>query len=195
MKSVLLTTELKLRRIDTPLPGVWLIQPEVFRDTRGFFLETYHQVKFAELGITDQFVQDNHSCSSKGVLRGLHYQLRHAQAKLCRVVEGEVIDVVVDIRVGSPYFGKSISALLSAERNNQLYVPPGFAHGFLVLSERAQFLYKCSDFYDPTDEYGIIWNDPDLSINWGVNNPILSDKDQRYLPLSRIPRERLPRYA
>jgi dTDP-4-dehydrorhamnose 3,5-epimerase len=171
-----------------------MIQPKIFLDARGFFLETYHQAKFAELGITDHFVQDNHSRSAKGVLRGLHYQLQRPQAKLCRVIEGEVLDVVVDIRVGSPHFGKWISVVLSAENHYQIYVPKGFAHGFLVLSEFAQFLYKCSDFYDPADEGAISWNDPDLHITWGITNPLLSEKDRQYKRLAEIPRESLPQF-
>jgi len=171
-----------------------MIQPKAFPDPRGFFLETYHQTKFAELGVTDHFVQDNHSCSAKGVLRGLHYQLRRPQAKLCRVIEGEVLDVVVDIRIGSPYFSQSVSTVLSAQNHNQIYVPMGFAHGFLVLSDSAHFLYKCSDFYDPADEGGVAWNDPDLNIAWGIANPLLSEKDRQYKRLAEIPRELLPRY-
>jgi dTDP-4-dehydrorhamnose 3,5-epimerase len=183
-----------LKRTETSLPPVCLVQPQVFYDDRGFFVENYHQVKFAELDITDQFVQENHSRSTKGVLRGLHYQLHRPQAKLCRVLEGAVLDVVVDIRLGSPYFGKWINVLLSAENYNQIYIPTGFAHGFLVLSESAQFSYKCSDFYDPPDEHGIAWNDPDLNISWGIAEPLLSEKDKQYLPLAKIPRQFLPRY-
>ena len=180
--------------METRLAGVQIIRPRVFEDARGFFLESYNQDKFAELGVTDHFVQDNHSRSVKGVLRGLHYQLRHPQVKLCRVIEGKVIDVVVDIQCGSPDFGNWISVELSAENRHQLYVPKGFAHGFLVLSEFAQFLYKCSDFYDPTDEAGVVWNDPDLNITWGVDDPVLSVKDREYNRLKEIPPERLPRY-
>jgi dTDP-4-dehydrorhamnose 3,5-epimerase len=179
---------------ETRLAGVRIIRPRVFEDSRGFFLESYNQDKFAELGVTDHFVQDNHSRSVKGVLRGLHYQLRHPQVKLCRVIEGKVIDVVVDIQYGSPDFGNWTSVELSAENRHQLYVPKGFAHGFLVLSEFAQFLYKCSDFYDPTDEAGVAWNDPDLNITWGVDDPVLSARDRRYKRLKEIPPERLPRY-
>jgi dTDP-4-dehydrorhamnose 3,5-epimerase len=184
-----------LEKLNTSLPGVWELQPKVFRDARGFFLETYHQQKFAELGIHDIFVQDNQSRSTKGTLRGLHYQLRHAQAKLCRVVDGEVLDVALDIRIGSPTFGKWTSVLLSAERQNLIFIPQGFAHGFVVLSDSAQFLYKCSDFYDPGSEYGIIWNDPDLAISWGVANPLVSEKDAKYSTLAAMPREFLPQYS
>jgi len=183
-----------LQRLETSLPGVYELQPKVIRDARGFFMETYHRTRFAELGITDSFVQDNHSCSAKGALRGLHYQLRHAQAKLCRVVEGEAFDVAVDIRLGSPHFGKWTSVLLSAKEQNQIYIPAGFAHGFLALSETVQFLYKCSDFYEAADEHGILWNDPGLNISWGVANPLVSEKDSRYPRLADLPREFLPRY-
>ena len=180
--------------METALPGVCVIQSNVFRDPRGFFLESYHQVKFIEYGITDNFVQDNHSRSTKSVLRGLHYQLQHPQAKLCRVLEGEALDVAVDIRIGSPNFGKWVSAVLSSESHNQIYIPAGFAHGFLTLSDSVQFLYKCTDYYDPADERGILWNDPDLSIAWGISNPLISEKDKQYLPLGRVPREFLPQY-
>lgn len=183
-----------MQKVKTSLPEVWELQPKVFRDTRGFFLETYHQQKFSDLGIPDVFVQDNHSRSAKGTLRGLHYQLRHTQAKLCRVIEGEVLDVAVDVRDGSPSFGKWTSVLLSAERQNQIFIPQGFAHGFLALSESVQFLYKCSDFYDPATEYGIIWNDPGLSIPWGVANPLVSERDAQYSTLAAMPREFLPQY-
>ena len=164
------------------------------RDARGFFLESYHQRKFFDLGIADLFIQDNHSRSAKGTLRGLHYQLRHAQAKVCRVVEGEALDVAVDIRLGSPNFGKWTSVLLSAERQNQIFIPQGFAHGFLALTETVQFLYKCSDFYDPASEYGILWNDPALAISWGVANPVVSEKDAKLSTLAAMPREFLPPY-
>jgi dTDP-4-dehydrorhamnose 3,5-epimerase len=180
--GLIIRNEVALRRVETALPGVCLVRPKVLHDIRGFFLESYHQANLADLGISDHFVQDNHSRSIKGTLRGLHYQLHHPQAKLCWVVEGEVLDIVVDIRLGSPSFGKWI------------YVPTGFAHGFVVLSESAQFLYKCSDFYDPEDERGIAWNDPDLNISWDIANPLLSEKDQHYLPLAQIPRQFLPQY-
>lgn len=185
---------ISFKRTETGLPGVWVIQPTVFRDQRGFFLEAYHQAKFAQIGITDVFVQDNHSQSQRGVLRGLHYQLKHPQAKLCRVVEGKVLDVAVDVRTGSPHFGKWTSVMLSAEEQNQIYIPWGFAHGFLVLSDTAQFLYKCSDFYDPSDERGVIWDDPDLNIAWGASAPTVSNKDQQQPRLADITRELLPSY-
>lgn len=181
--------------MSTSLPDVWELQPKTIRDARGFFLETYHLQKFTDLGIPDVFVQDNHSRSSKGTLRGLHYQLRHPQAKLCRVVEGEVLDVAVDIRLGSPTFGKWAGVLLTAERQNLIFIPRGFAHGFVALSESVQFLYKCSDFYDPAGEHGILWSDPSLAISWGVENPLVSEKDSKYSTLAAMPREFLPRYV
>jgi len=184
-----------LQKLDTSLPGVWELQPKVLRDARGFFLETYQQQRFADLGIHDVFVQDNHSRSAKGTVRGLHYQVRHAQAKLCRVVEGEVLDVAVDIRLGSPHFGKWTSVLLSAEKQNQIFIPQGFAHGFAALTDTVQFLYKCSDFYDPASERGIIWNDPDLAIDWGIADPLISEKDAKFPTLAAMPREFLPHYS
>jgi dTDP-4-dehydrorhamnose 3,5-epimerase len=184
-----------LQKLSTSLPDVWELQPKTIRDARGFFLETYHLQKFTDLGIPDVFVQDNHSRSSKGTLRGLHYQLRHPQAKLCRVVEGEVLDVAVDIRLGSPTFGKWAGVLLTAERQNLIFIPRGFAHGFVALSESVQFLYKCSDFYDPAGEHGILWSDPSLAISWGVENPLVSEKDSKYSTLAAMPREFLPRYV
>jgi dTDP-4-dehydrorhamnose 3,5-epimerase len=184
----------RLQKLPTSLPDVWELQPNAFRDARGFFLETYHLQKFTGLGIPDVFVQDNHSRSSKGTLRGLHYQLNRPQAKLCRVIEGEALDVAVDIRAGSPTFGKWTSVLLSAERQNEIFIPRGFAHGFLALSDSVQFLYKCSDFYDPASEHGIAWDDPDLGIRWGIDRPLVSEKDAKYSTLAAMPREFLPRY-
>jgi dTDP-4-dehydrorhamnose 3,5-epimerase len=183
-----------MQRIETSLPGVFELRPVIHSDARGFFIETFHRTKFADLGISDTFVQDNHSRSSKGTLRGLHYQLRHPQAKICRVVEGEALDVAVDIRVGSPTFGKWTCVLLSAKEQNQIYVPIGFAHGFLALSDKVQFLYKCSDFYNPGDEHGIAWNDPDLKIRWGVSAPVISTRDAECPALAQVPREFLPEY-
>ena len=184
-----------MQRLETTLPEVIELRPKIFRDARGFFMETYHRAKFAEFGIRDTFVQDNHSCSSKGTLRGLHYQLRHPQAKLCRVVEGEALDVAVDIRIGSPRFGKTATVLLSAKEQNQIYIPAGFAHGFVALAPAVQFLYKCSDFYDAADEHGIAWNDPALNIPWRITDPIISEKDSKFPHLADIPRELLPRYS
>lgn len=180
--------------VETALPGVLLIKPRVFEDARGFFLETYRADTLSSAGVHDAFVQDNHSHSACGVLRGLHYQVRHPQAKLCRVVRGEVLDVAVDIRVGSPHFGKWVSVVLSEQNNYGLYVPRGFAHGFVVRSEAADFLYKCSDYYDPQDDCGVLWNDPELGIAWDSNAPTISAKDQGHLPLSQIPPHRLPVY-
>jgi dTDP-4-dehydrorhamnose 3,5-epimerase len=182
-------------RKETGIPGLCVLAPRVWRDSRGFFLETYHAAQFAELGIHDRFVQDNHSQSVKNVLRGLHYQLRRPQAKLCRVVRGAVLDVAVDIRHGSPTFGRSASVELSADNMLQVYVPAGFAHGFLVLSDEAEFLYKCSDFYEPSDERGVLWNDPDLRLKWGATEPLLSEKDRRNPRLSQIAPDQLPPYT
>jgi dTDP-4-dehydrorhamnose 3,5-epimerase len=183
-----------LQKHELSIPGVCELRPKIFRDSRGFFMETYNQKEFAQLGITDSFVQDNHSASVKGTIRGLHYQLRHAQAKLCRVIEGEVLDVAVDIRVGSPHFGQWASVVLTAMGQNQIYIPRGFAHGYLALSEGVQFLYKCTDFYHPEDERGILWNDPQIGVSWNVADPIVSDKDSRFTTLSQTPKEFLPQY-
>jgi len=184
-----------LQRLDTSLPEVIELRPKILRDARGFFMETYHRARFAELGIRDTFVQDNHSSSAKGTLRGLHYQLQHPQAKLCRVVEGEALDVAVDIRVGSPRFGKCASIRLSTNDQNQIYIPAGFAHGFVALTPVVQFLYKCSDFYDAADEHGIAWNDPALNIPWGISDPIVSGRDSQLPRLADVPRDLLPRYS
>jgi dTDP-4-dehydrorhamnose 3,5-epimerase len=181
-------------RIETMLPGVFELRPVIHGDVRGFFIETYHQAKFTSLDILDTFVQDNHSRSAKGTLRGLHYQLKQPQAKLCRVIEGEALDIAVDIRLGSPHFGRWTSVILSAAQHNQIYVPQGFAHGFLALSDNVQFLYKCSDYYAPADEHGILWDDPALKITWGITKPVLSARDARNAPLAEIPKEFLPRY-
>ena len=181
-----------MKRIDTSIPGVFLIEPSVFEDSRGFFFESYHETKFAELGIKDHFVQDNHARSVKNTLRGLHYQIKYPQSKLCRVIVGEVLDVAVDIRLGSATFGRWESALLSAENRRQIYVPAGFAHGYVVMSETAEFLYNCGDFYHPEYERGVLWNDPELGIKWGIETPILSDKDRRNPTLSAVNREELP---
>jgi dTDP-4-dehydrorhamnose 3,5-epimerase len=183
-----------LEIIETSLPGVVIVKPRVFADARGFFVETYRESVLAAAGIHENFVQDNHSHSSRGVLRGLHYQLRHPQGKLCRVARGEVLDVAVDVRVGSPTFGKWVSVVLSGENQLQLFVPRGFAHGFAVRSDSADFLYKCSDYFDAADDRGVLWNDPAIGIDWQTESPILSEKDQRYLTLTEIPREQLPQY-
>jgi dTDP-4-dehydrorhamnose 3,5-epimerase len=183
-----------LEIIPTSLPGVLIVKPRVFEDARGFFLETFRQNVFAEAGIREDFVQDNHSRSSRGVLRGLHYQLNRPQAKLCRVAQGEVLDVAVDVRNGSPTFGQWVSVVLSGENHLELYVPKGFAHGYVVRSESADFLYKCSEYFDAADDRGVLWNDPDIGIDWQIASPMLSEKDRRYLPLAQIARDQLPRY-
>ena len=165
----------------TNLPGVLLVQPDVFRDDRGFFLETYHLEKYRAGGIRDPFVQDNHSRSAAGVLRGLHSQRHYPQGKLVRCVEGAIWDVAVDIRVGSPTFRQWFGATLTAENFHQLYVPPGYAHGFCVLSEDAQVQYKCTDLYHPEDEQTLRWDDPDLAIQWPelpTGEPVLSKRDR-----------------
>lgn len=182
-----------MKFVETELPGVILVEPDVHGDARGFFLETYHAAKYAAGGIDLPFVQDNHSRSKRGILRGLHLQVRHPQGKLVRVVEGEVFDVAVDVRRGSPHFGKHVAVVLSAAHFTQLWVPPGFAHGFLVTSEAAQFEYKCTDLYHPEDELSIAWNDPDLAIAWPESEPSLSAKD-RDAPTIAEAMERLPVY-
>jgi dTDP-4-dehydrorhamnose 3,5-epimerase len=164
--------------IKTKLDGCVIIEPKVFGDERGFFLETFQAERYiSEAGITLPFVQDNHSRSSKSVLRGLHFQKTKPQGKLVRVVRGQVYDVAVDIRKGSPTYGQWEGLILSEENKTQLWVPPGFAHGFVVLSDTADFEYKCTDYYDPSDEGSILWNDSDLDIPWPIYNPILSNKD------------------
>jgi dTDP-4-dehydrorhamnose 3,5-epimerase len=173
----------------TPLEiaDVILIEPDVIEDERGFFMESYQKERFAAAGITADFVQDNHSASTQGVLRGLHYQIRHPQGKLVRVVNGEVFDAAVDLRRGSETFGRSVICLLSAEKKNQVWVPPGFAHGFYVTSDRAELLYKTTDYYAPEWERTLLWNDPELGIHWPLVNgqpPILSKKDALGNPLA-----------
>ncbi len=161
----------------TGIPGVLLITPKVFGDSRGFFLETFHASRYAEAGIPEPFVQDNHSHSAKGVLRGLHFQKQYPQGKLVSVTHGVVFDVAVDIRKDSPSYGQWVGITLSAEEHQQFYIPPGFAHGFCVLSEFADFHYKCTDYYHPEDEGCIRWDDPDIGIEWPISNPTLSNKD------------------
>jgi dTDP-4-dehydrorhamnose 3,5-epimerase len=167
--------------VPTSIPDVLLLEPKVFSDERGFFIETFHQERFAEAGISLPFVQDNHSGSKQGVLRGLHYQIRQPQGKLLRAVAGEIFDVAVDIRRSSPTFGKWVGVYLSAENKRQLWVPPGFAHGFYVLSAWAELVYKASDFYAPQWERTLLWNDPQICIDWPVlpgQQPILSERDK-----------------
>ena len=166
-----------MKIIPTSLPGVVVIEPKVFSDPRGHFLETYHQTRYREAGIDAVFVQDNLSFSVRGTLRGLHFQVTRPQAKLVQVIAGEVFDVAVDIRPGSSSFGNWIGERLSAENHRQLFIPPGFAHGFCVISQTAHFLYKCSEFYAPHDEGGILWSDPDIGIHWPITDPIVSGKD------------------
>ena len=179
----------------TSLPGVILIEPRLFSDNRGFFLETFNQNRFDQAGLNLNFVQDNHSRSCRGTLRGLHYQLKHPQGKLVYAVRGEILDVAVDIRRGSATFGRWVSVLLSEENHKQLYVPEGFAHGFCVLSETADVIYKCTDVYTPGDDYGLLWEDEALAIDWSISAPLLSDKDRQNPRLSEMPPENLPLYS
>ncbi len=183
-----------MKRIETNLPGVCLIEPDVFGDQRGFFMESYNKRSFEQIGIGCQFVQDNTSRSRGGVVRGLHFQIDQPQAKLVRVTLGEVFDVAVDVRRGSETFGQWTGATLSDENKKMFFVPEGFAHGFCVISPIAEFAYKCSDFYAPAAERGIIWNDPDLAIPWplGDDEPILSPKDAAYGPLAEMDNADLP---
>ena len=177
-----------MQAIQTSIPGLLIIEPKVFGDARGFFFESFNQQVFERLtGLSVNFVQDNHSLSEQHVLRGLHYQIRQPQGKLVRVVAGEVYDVAVDIRKSSPTFGQWDGVILSAENKRMLWVPPGFAHGFVVLSEQAEFLYKTTDYWAPEYERSILWNDPDLAIDWRLqgNTPLLSKKDQEALPLCK----------
>jgi dTDP-4-dehydrorhamnose 3,5-epimerase len=167
----------------TTLPGVLLLEPTVFTDNRGFFLESYNKQTMAKLGIVDEFVQDNHSFSRRNVLRGLHYQIRHAQGKLVRAVSGEIFDVAVDLRRSSPTFGRWLGETLSGENKRMLWIPPGFAHGFLVISADAHVLYKSTDYYDPPSERTLAWNDSDLNIDWQLcAPPVVSEKDKRGVP-------------
>ncbi len=184
-----------MKIIETELPGVLIIEPKVFGDERGYFLESYQAQRYAEAGIAGPFVQDNLSFSRQGILRGLHYQYENPQGKLVQVLQGEVFDVAVDVRLGSPHFGKWTSAFLSAGNKRQMYVPAGFAHGFVVTSETALFSYKCTDYYNPQAEVSIVWNDPDIGIQWPLNEqPQLSAKDSAGLRLAEIAVERLPDY-
>lgn len=171
----------------TKIPGVVLIHPKVFEDSRGFFLETYRENAFSEAGIRQPFVQENHSASQKGVLRGLHYQIRQAQGKLVRAIAGEIFDVAVDIRRSSPTFGQWVGTILSAENKLQMWIPAGFAHGFYVLSERAEVVYKVTDYYAPEWDRSILWNDPQIGIEWHLADgmpPSLSQKDINAKPLA-----------
>lgn len=179
---------------ETNLPGVLIIEPKVFGDERGFFMETWNQERYAGSVTTDGFVQDNVSFSRKGVLRGLHFQKINPQGKLVYVLQGEVFDVAVDIRVGSPTFGQWASVVLSAENKRQFFIPAGFAHGFCVTTETALFAYKCTDKYNPQSEGSVLWNDPDLNIPWPIDAPELSAKDSQGIKLADYPKELLPNY-
>jgi dTDP-4-dehydrorhamnose 3,5-epimerase len=174
-----------MRVVPTALPGVLLIEPDVHRDTRGFFVEIFHAARYAEIGVP-AFVQDNHSRSVFGTIRGLHLQVARPQAKLVRVITGEIYDVAVDVRRGSPTFGQWVGVTLSAESLLQCFIPEGFAHGFSVRSAVADVEYKCTDYYDPASEIGIAWNDPDIGIDWNVDAPILSGRDQRQPRLADV---------
>jgi dTDP-4-dehydrorhamnose 3,5-epimerase len=185
----------RMKVIDTDLPGVVLVEPKVFADPRGFFAETWNHARYEEVGLPGTMVQDNLSSSSRGVLRGLHFQFPHPQGKLVYVLEGEVLDVAVDIRLGSPTFGRWVGVTLSAANKRQLYIPEGFAHGFCVVSQRALVAYKCTELYRPDCDAGIAWNDPEIGVQWPVTEPILSAKDQASPYLSEIPPHRLPRYV
>ncbi|MBW2564893.1 MAG: dTDP-4-dehydrorhamnose 3,5-epimerase [Deltaproteobacteria bacterium] len=178
--------------ITTSIEGVLIVEPAVFKDNRGFFMETYQQERYSKYGIKQTFVQDNLSFSVQGTLRGLHYQVKHPQAKLVQVMTGEIFDVAVDIRPGSSTFGKWTGAFLSDQNKRQLFIPEGFAHGFCVISKTAHFLYKCSDFYTPEDEYGINWADSNIDIEWPVKNPIVSEKDRQNPGLGDLLPNQLP---
>lgn len=183
-----------MRIVPADIPEVLLIEPDVFSDARGFFLETYHAEKYADAGMPGPFVQDNHSRSVQGTVRGLHLQIARPQAKLVRVIAGEIFDVAVDVRRGSPTFGRWVGAVLSADSFRQYYIPHGFAHGFSVLSPVAEVEYKCTDLYDPAGQIGIAWNDPTLAIPWRVASPTLSDRDSRNPTLAEV-FDRLPLYS
>ena len=177
------------------LPGVFAIEPKVYGDERGFFMESWHRQRYQEAGLVEDFVQDNVSRSSRGILRGLHFQHPQGQGKLVSVLEGEIFDVAVDIRVGSPNFGRWAGETLSSENHLQLFIPAGFAHGFYVVSENALVAYKCTALYNPEAELSIAWNDPGIGIEWPAGEPRLSAKDTRALPLAQIPPARLPVYG
>jgi dTDP-4-dehydrorhamnose 3,5-epimerase len=183
-----------MKIITTSIEGILIIEPKTFKDNRGFFMETYNQKRYNASGINPTFVQDNLSYSLKNTLRGLHFQIKHPQAKLIQVISGEIFDVAVDLRSGSATFGKWTGIHLSDENKRQMYIPKGFAHGFCVLSEFALFHYKCSDFYVPEDEGGLIWSDPDIGIEWPVENPIISEKDNQFQKLFDLTAEKLPSF-
>ena len=179
----------QIKVTECDIPGLYVIEPKVHGDSRGYFMETYNKKDMLEAGLDMEFVQDNQSMSVKGVLRGLHYQKKHPQGKLVRVLRGQVFDVAVDIRAGSQTYGQWFGIVLSAENKKQFYIPEGFAHGFLVMSDVAEFTYKCTDFYHPEDEGGILWSDPDIGIHWPIENGMtltLSEKDRQWKVLREI---------
>lgn len=182
------------RATPTDIEGVVLIEPAVFGDARGYFFESWHSERYAAWGVPTTFVQDNVSRSARGILRGLHFQEPFSQGKLVQVLEGEVFDVAVDVRVGSPTFGRWVGERLSADNHRQLYIPPGMAHGFCVLSDHALFTYKCTELYHPEAELSIAWDDPAIGIDWPIDKPTLSKKDAAGLRLADCPRDRLPRW-
>jgi len=178
----------KFKKLETPIEGLYIIENTIFGDERGFFMETYNKRDFENMGMDINFVQDNHSASKKGTLRGLHFQKKYPQDKLVRVIKGEVYDVAVDLRKDSKMLGKWFGVLLSEKNKKQLFIPKGFAHGFITLSEIAEFIYKCSDYYHPEDENGIIWNDPEINIDWpivGIEEIIMSEKDRKWEKFSQ----------
>ena len=179
---------------DSELTGIKILTPQIHKDDRGYFFESFNSEDFKNIGLPIKFSQDNQALSKKGTLRGLHYQLKYPQGKLVRVIKGEVFDVAVDIRRGSPTFGKYMGYSLSDKNNKIMYIPEGFAHGYVVLSETAIFQYKCTDLYHPEDEYGLLWNDIDLNIEWSVKNPILSQKDVNLPTLKLIDKKYLPKF-
>jgi dTDP-4-dehydrorhamnose 3,5-epimerase len=183
-----------MNMVETDLPGVLIIEPQVFGDERGFFMESWNERRYEEAGLPDRFVQDNLSYSSYGVLRGLHFQNPQPQGKLVSVLRGEVFDVAVDIRVGSPTFGKWTGVILSEENKRQFYVPEEFAHGFVVTSEAALFFYKCTNYYAPSSEGVVLWNDPGIGIEWPTDAPTLSERDRTAQPLREMSEDSLPRY-
>ena len=184
-----------MKFVETNLPDVIRIEPVIQSDDRGFFMEVWEAIRFRDAGIDANFVQDNFSHSARGTLRGIHYQIEQAQGKLIRVVRGEIYDVAVDLRKSSPEFGKWVGVFLSADNKHQLWIPPGFAHGFCVTSDTALFAYKCTEFYNSTAEGCVRWDDPEIGINWPLRDPLLSEKDSLAPLLSDIVRERLPIYA
>lgn len=184
-----------MKKIETKLSGVVILEPKIFRDSRGFFLETWHRDRYIGAGLPADFVQDNVSFSTQGVLRGLHFQNPAPQGKLVTVLQGEVFDVAVDIRVGSPTFGQWVGITLTGENARQIYIPEGFAHGFCITSPTALFTYKCTDFYAPQLEQSLLWNDPKIGITWPTETPILSDKDSAAPGIEKIDPEGLPRFS